>query len=101
LEKLNTPLVEAGEDHEIIKAKLVDDLTEQLVNGIIAARNLKSQSDGDLTKEFKILLLSKMISLEKLEGYSVDFSVILKEKYKNNPDDLRLLKRELEGYVDF
>ena len=101
LERLNNPLVEAGEDHEIIKAKLVDDLTEQLVNGIIAARNLKSQSDGDLTKEFKILLLSKMISLEKLEGYSVDFSVILKEKYKNNPDDLRLLKRELEGYVDF
>ena len=101
LEKIDAPLLEVGADPEIVKAKLVDSLSEQLVNGIIAARNLKSQADGDLTKELKILLLSKMISLEGLEGYSVDFSITLKETYKNNPDDLTLLKRELEGYVDF
>ena len=100
-EKLDAPLSEVGEDPEIVKDKLLDDLTQQLVNGIIAARNLKSQNDGDLTKEFKILLLSKMISLEGLEGYRVDFNAILKEKYKNNPGDLTLLKRELEGYADF
>ena len=99
--KIDEPLSAAGEDFEVITEQLLQSLTRQLVDGIMAARNLRNQSDGDLTKEFKILLLSKMTSLEGLEGYVVNYNSVLKSEYENNPADLRLLNTELKGYLDF
>ena len=101
LVKIDQPLSEAGEDFEVITEELLQSLTQQLVDGIMAARNLRNQSDGDLTKEFKILLLSKMTSLEGLEGYEVNYNSVLRSEYENNPNDLSLLRSELKGYLDF
>ncbi len=101
LVKLEDPLSQVGDDFEVMRSALLENLTQQLVDGIMAARNLKNQNDGDLTKEFKILLLSKMTALEELEGYSVNYNLVLESEYENNPDDLLLLKGELKNRLDF